>query len=258
MKETIEKIKKEDDIAVVKTKTAKNISTGPSVEEMTEAGLQFGHKTSKLNPKMKSFLYGARNGINVFDLEKTKEKFEGVLKFVKEIVSQGKIILFVGTKIQIKNSVKETAQECKMPYVSERWLGGTLTNFPTITKRIEYFKELERKKAAGELEKYTKKERAQFNKELSDLERKFSGIRDMTVLPDAVFVIDAPKDDLVIKEAKSKNITIIGIADTNCNPDWFDYFIPANDDSISSVRFVLDKVKNTILKNKSETKTKPE
>lgn len=232
-------------------KVKKDKVTGITIESMTESGLQFGHKTSRLNPKMKSFLAGSRNGVSFFDLEKTKAKFEETLKFIQDTVSQGKIILFVGTKIQSKNLVKELAKECGMPYITERWLGGTLTNIATILKRIEYFKELEKKKTQGELEKYTKKERASFNKELRELEVKFSGIKDMVKLPDVVFVTDAIKDDLAIKEAKITGVSLIGIADTNCNPDVFDYLIPANDDTVSSVKYVLEKVKEVILKHKA-------
>jgi len=241
MVETAEKIKS------LKTKDFK-IDT----DEMARAGLHFGHKTSKCHPKMKPFLYGARNDVHIIDLEKTKEKLEEVLKFIQELISENKTLLLVGTKIQIKDLVKEIATECGLPYVSERWLGGTLTNFETILKRLNYFKDLEKKKAGGELEKYTKKERAKFNQELQNLEIKFEGIKDLARLPDAILVLDIRKDNLAVKEARMKRIKVIGIVDTNCDPTLADYPIPANDDPISSVKYILEKVKEVILKSKTK------
>ena len=250
-KETLSTGEGESVVAVPVTSPESNTDVG----EMTAAGLQFGHKTSRVDPKMKVYLYGARNGIHIFDLEKTKEKFDGALNFIRGLVSQGKIILFVGTKIQTKNLIKQVAQECGLPYVSERWLGGTLTNIDTILKRIAYFKDLEQKKSSGMTGKYTKKEQANFDKELKEMETKFSGIKNMNQLPDAVFVADIMKDSLAVKEARSKNISVIGIADTNCNPDLINYPIPANDDSVSSVQYILEKVKEAILNAKLKTQS---
>ncbi len=223
---------------------------GIDLEEMAQAGLQFGHRTSRVNPKIKPYLYGARNGVHLFDLEKTAEKLKEALKFVREIISDNKNLLLIGTKIQTKELIRTVAEECGLPYITERWLGGTFTNFETIKKRIDYFKDLEKKKAGGEFEKYTKKERAKIDQELRNLEQKFGGIKNLSRLPDAIFVFDMKKDDLPIKEAKAKGIEVLGVADTNVDPTLSNYPIPANDDAVSSVKYILDKVKEVILKSK--------
>ena len=234
---------------MVKTKkTEFNID----IEEMTQAGLHFGHRISKIDPKMKPYLQGVKNMVHIIDLEKTKEKLEEALKFIQELISENKTLLIVGTKIQVKDMVKEMAEELNLPYVTERWLGGTFTNFEVIKKRIEYFKDLENKKAGGELEKYTKKERAKFDQELKDLAIKFGGIKNLTQLPDAILVLDMKKDASVVKEAKEKGIKVIGIADTNVDPTLADYSIPASDDARSAVKYIIEKVKEVILKTKSK------
>ena len=232
---------------------AKEVEIKLDTEEMAQAGVHFGHRTSRVHPKMQPYLYGVRNTVHIIDLEKTKEKFEEALKFIQELISENKILLLVGTKIQVKDLVKDIAKDCGLPYVNERWLGGTFTNFEIIKKRIEYFKDLEKKKAAGELEKYTKKERAKIDQELRDLEIKFGGIKDFERLPDAIFVLNMKKDALAVKEAKMKGMKVIGIADTNIDPTLADYPIPANDDAILSVRYILDKVKEVILKTKGKS-----
>lgn len=224
--------------------------TNISVEEMALAGVQFGHRMSKLHPKMKAYVTGVKNSVHVIDLEKTAKELERAIKFIEKIISEGKIILFVGTKIQIRNQVKTAADECGMPYVSERWLGGTFTNFETISKRVGYFKDLEAKRASGEFEKYTKKERMGIDKELAILKTKFEGIKNMAKLPEAVIVFGIDKDDACIKEAKIKGIKTIALCDTNLNPDTIDYPIPANDDAISAVQYILGKIKESILNSK--------
>lgn len=223
-------------------------------EEMAQAGLHFGHKTSKVHPKMKPYISGVRNTIHIIDLEKTAEKLKEALKFIQETIAENKSLLIVGTKVQVKGLVENTAKDCGLPYVVERWLGGTFTNFDTIRKRLDYFKNLEKRKEAGELEKYTKKEKAGFDEELRNLDIKFSGVKDLEKLPDVIFVCDLKKDSLAIREAKQKNIKVVGIAHTNVDPNLVDYAIPANDDAISSVRYILDKVKEAILKVKKTTK----
>ena len=240
-------------MAEAKTKTKKT-DFKLDVEKMAQSGLHFGHKISKIHPKMKPFIYGIRNSVHILDLEKTKEKFEEALKFIQELVKENKALLLVGTKIQIKDMVKDVARECSLPYVNERWLGGTFTNFETIKKRVDYFKDLERKKSAGELEKYTKKERAKIDQELKNLEINFGGIKELSKLPDAIFVVDMKKDFLAVKEAKKKGVKVIGIADTNIDPELADYPILANDDAVSSVKYILEKIKEVILKAKTETK----
>jgi len=220
------------------------------VSEMTEAGLHFGHRTSRIHPKIKPYIIGVKNTVHVFDLEQTAEKLEKALGYIEKLISEDKKILFVGTKVQVKNLLKETAEECKMPYIHERWLGGTFTNFGTMKKRIDHFKELEGEKERGELEKYTKKERLVIDKKLAKLEIKFGGIKNIVGLPDAVFVLDMKKDSLAVKEAIMKNIPVIAIADTNVDPNLADYPIPANDDAISSVKYILEKVKSAIINKK--------
>lgn len=220
------------------------------LEEMAKAGLHFGHRTSKINPKMKPYISSVRNGVHIIDLEKTINNFEQALRFIQEIIFQGKIILFVGTKIQSKDLVKEIAEACNLPYINQRWLGGTFTNFKTLKKRIDYFKDLEEKKKNGELAKYTKLERIKIDQELKNLEIKFGGIKNMIEMPDAIFALDMKKDGLAIKEAKAKRIKIISIADTNIDPSLADYPIPANDDAISSINYILSKVKDVILNSK--------
>jgi len=225
-----------------------------NIEEMKEFGLHFGHKVSKIHPKMEPYLLGVKNYIHLINLEKTAQKLEEALNFIYNLILEEKTILVVGTKIQTKNLVKEMAIECGLPYVNERWLGGTFTNFNVIKKRIDNFKELERKKNEGELEKYTKKEKAKFDKEIRDLEIKFGGLKNLEKLPEAVLVLDMKKDALAVKEAKRKGIKVVGIADTNVDPTLADYPIPANDDAVSSVKYILDKIKETILKARSKTK----
>ncbi len=239
-----------DKKATTDKKVAADKSFGINPEEMAQAGLQFGHRTSRINPKMKPYIYGIRNSIHLIDLEKTAQNLKEALKFIQKIISEDKTLLLVGTKIQVKDLVKNIAKDCNLLYINERWLGGTFTNFKTIKKRIEYFKELEERKEKGELAKYTKKERADMDKELKNLEIKFGGIKELKGLPDAIFVLDMKKDALAVKEAVKKGVIVIGIADTNIDPTLADYPIPANDDAISSVKYILEKMKEVILKAK--------
>ncbi|MBZ1345093.1 MAG: 30S ribosomal protein S2 [Candidatus Nealsonbacteria bacterium] len=224
------------------------------VEEMAQLGIHFGHRTSKTHPKMEPYLFGKKNTVHLIDLEKTKDKLEKALQFIRQLVLEGKTLVFVGTKIQIKELLKNIALECGFPYVNERWLGGTFTNFEIIKKRIEYFKDLEKKKTKEEFEKYTKKERAEIEKELIVLDKKFGGIKNLEKLPEAIFVLDMKKDALSIKEAREKGIKVIGISDTNVDPNLADYPIPANDDAISSVKYILEKVREVILNAKLKAK----
>lgn len=226
-------------------------NTKIDIEEMAKIGVSFGHKFSNLHPKMKNYVSGIKNGVHIIDLEKTAKELDKALKFVSKIISEGKTIVFVGTKIQIKNLVKSVAQDCGLPYVTERWLGGTFTNFETISKRVEYFKDLEKKKLTGELEKYTKKERLKFDKEIESLRVKFEGIKNMAKIPEVVFILDLKKDDTCAREAKKRGIKIIALCDTNVDPTIADYPIPANDDAISSVNYILEKFKETIINSKS-------
>jgi len=222
----------------------------PELEVMMQAGLHFGHKTNKKHPKMEPYIFGVRNGVSVIDVSKTKENLEKALEFLAKSVSEGKTILFVGTKVQVKDLVKEVAQECDMPYINERWIGGTITNFETIKKRVDYLKDLEKKKLEGDLEKYTKKERSNFNKEIESLKTKFEGLKPLTKIPDIVFVVDTVHDDLAVKESRKKQVKVVAIVDTNSDPSLVDYLIPANDDALTSVKYIMDKIKNKIVEAK--------
>lgn len=244
--------KKETDLAATQ-KLLGNFKI--DVDEMLSVGVHFGHRTSRLHPKMEPYLAGVKNTVHIIDLEKTAEKLKEALKFIQEVISENKVLLLVGTKIQLKDLVKETAQECELPYVNERWLGGTLTNFGVISKRVEYLKEIEEKKASGAWEKYTKKERIKMNREFQNLKTKFEGLKTLSGVPDAIFVLDIRKDDLAVKEARMKGIKVIGICDTNTDPSLVDYPIPANDDAISSVKYILDKVKEAIKNAKRKAKS---
>ena len=224
---------------------------GIDIVDMVKAGVHFGQHVSLTHPRMKPYIFGVRNSIQIIDLEKTAEKLIQALYFIYDLVKEGKIILFVGTKPEIREIVQNTAQECQMPFIVERWLGGMFTNFPVIVKRIAYLKELEKKKEAGEWEKYTKKERMNFEEELAELQIKFGGIRDLERLPDAVFVCDMVKDGRAIVEARMKNISSIAICDTNSDPSLVTYPIPASDNVISSVKYILDKVKEVIIQARS-------
>lgn len=231
-----------------------NINT----DEMTRAGLHFGHKTSRIHPKMKPYLQGVKNSIHIIDLEKTRQGLKKALEFIQEMILDNKNLLIVGTKIQHKELVKKIAQELGLPYISERWLGGTFTNFEVIKKRIEHLKDLEKKRASGELEKYTKKERANFDKKIKDMEIKFGGIKNLEKLPQAILVLDMKKDDIAIKEAKIKGVKIVGISDSNINPDLADYPIPANDDAVSSIKYLLDKIAEVIKDAQEKRENKKE
>jgi len=225
-----------------------------SVEEMENAGVNFGHKVSKLHPKMKPYVSGIKNNVHIFDLEKTSKALERALEFISKSVSDEKSIVFVGTKIQLRGLVQGSAEECGVPCVTERWLGGTFTNFETIQKRVSYFKDLEKKKETGELEKYTKKERLDFDKEIAILKVKFEGVRNMAKLPDIVVIFGLDKDITCAREAKRKGIQIVALCDTNVNPDMAEYPIPANDDAILAVGYIIDKIKGVILEVKNNAK----
>lgn len=236
---------------MIKTKKEFNLD----IKEMAEAGLHFGHQPSRTHPKMKPFIHGTRNSINLIDLDKTKENFEKVLEFIKKEISEGKILLVVGTKIQARKLVEDFGRECNLSYINERWLGGTISNFEIIKKRIDYFNDLEKKKEQGELEKYTKKERGQFDLELRRLEKKFKGLKNLEKLPDIIFVLDVVKDSLAVKEAKNKGITIIGVCDANSDPSLVDWPIPANDDSVSSIKYILNKLSESVKKGEELKET---
>jgi small subunit ribosomal protein S2 len=215
----------------------------PVVQEMLAAGLHFGHRTSKTHPKMQPFITGVRNTVHIIDLQKAKEKLLEMTEQIKKVKEEGKVLLLVGTRVQQRPLIQAAAQECGLPFVTERWIGGTFTNFGAIAKRIERLKELEREKAEGEWEKYTKKERLLLEEEMRILEANFGGIKELTKVPDAIFVCDLTQNALAVREARKKGVMIFAISDTNTNPEDADYFVPANNDAISSLQYVLDKIK---------------
>ncbi|MBW3547314.1 MAG: 30S ribosomal protein S2 [Actinobacteria bacterium] len=205
-----------------------------TMKQLLEAGVHFGHQTRRWNPKMKRFIYGERNGIYIIDLQQTLRRIETAYSFVRDLVANGGTVLFVGTKKQAQDSIARTAGECGMPYINERWLGGMLTNFTTISGRVKKMQELQSMRAVGDFEAMPKKEALQKSRELEKLERNLSGIRDMAKLPDAVFVIDTKKEHIGVTEANKLRVPVVAVVDTNCDPDLIDYVIPGNDDAIRS------------------------
>ncbi len=222
------------------------------IEEMETAGVQSGHRASKLHPRMKPFLSGIKNGVHAIDLSKTAEKFGEALKFVQSLILEGKTVLLVGTKVPLRAMVGESGEACGLPYVNERWLGGTFTNFETILKRVAHFKDLTKQKEIGGLEKYTKKEKMKIEKEIVALSTKFGGIKDMSKLPDAVFILDMRKDGFAAKEAKKRGIKIIAVCDTNIDPILVDYIIPANDDSMSAAKYIVQQLVKVVTSAKGD------
>lgn len=217
------------------------------MEELFEAGVHFGHRSNKWHPKMKPYIFNSYNSIHIIDLEQTLPKLEFALNFMHDLAEQKKIILFVGTGAAHREILKEMAEKCSMSYITERWVGGLLTNFKIISKRLEYFRDLERKKVAGELEKYTKKEQHEFDKDLERLNRKFGGIKNLTKMPDALFIVNCSDNITAINEAQRVNLPVIGLSDTNINPTLLNYPIPANDDAFSSVKLILDTIAKNIV-----------
>ena len=213
-----------------------------NMKELLEAGVHFGHQTRRWNPKMKPYIFGARNGIHIIDLQKTVSLFATVNDFIVNTVADGYSLLYVGTKKQAHESIVEESERCGMFYVVNRWLGGTLTNFQTIRKSVGRLKELESMKNDGTLSRYTKKEALKMEKELVKLEKVLGGIKDMDELPGAVFIVDPKKENIAVKEARKLGIPVIAIADTNCDPDEIDYIIPGNDDAIRAIRLICSKI----------------
>ncbi len=222
-----------------------------SMKELLEAGVHFGHQVKRWNPKMKKYIFGERNGIYIIDLQKTLKGVEDAYNFIKSVAQQGKSVLFVGTKKQAQDAIEEEAKRAGAFYVNQRWLGGMLTNFSTIRKSIDKLKRYEEMRDNGTFEKLTKKEVAKITKEMERLEKNLLGIKEMTELPGAVFIVDPKKEYLAVREARRLNIPIVGIVDTNCDPDEIDYVIPGNDDAIRTIRLITSKIANAILEGKS-------
>ena len=222
-----------------------------TMKQLLEAGVHFGHQTKRWNPKMKEFIFGERNGIYIIDLQKSLKLFKNALQFVQDLGASGKSILFLGTKRQAQEVIQEEAIRCGLYYVNQRWLGGLLTNFVTIQKSIKRFREIETMKANGQYDLFSKKEVARYERERKQLEKNLSGIKEMASLPDALFVIDTKKESIAIHEARKLGIPIIGVADTNCDPDEIDYIIPGNDDALRAIRLITSTVAQAYLEGKA-------
>ena len=226
-----------------------------SMKQLLEAGVHFGHQTRRWNPKMAPYIYTERNGIYIIDLQKSVGKVDEAYQAVSDIAAEGGKILFVGTKKQAQDAIKTEAERCGMYYVNERWLGGMLTNFKTIKSRIARLKNIERMSEDGTFDVLPKKEVIQLKKEWDKLEKNLGGIKDMKTLPDAIFVVDPKKERICVQEAHTLGIPLIGIADTNCDPDEVDYVIPANDDAIRAVKLIVAAMADAICEAKSEPLT---
>lgn len=213
-----------------------------TMKELLEAGVHFGHQTRRWNPKMKPYIFGARNGIHIIDLQKTVRLFKVAYQFIVRIVTEGYSVVFVGTKKQAHESIVEEAERCGMFYVVNRWLGGTLTNLSTIRKSVARLKDLDAVKRDGTISRYTKKEALKMEKEFLKLERNLGGIKDMDELPGAIFVVDPKKERIAVKEARKLGIPVVAIADSNCDPDEIDFIIPGNDDAIRAIRLICSKI----------------
>lgn len=221
-----------------------------SIKQLLEAGAHFGHLTGHWHPRMKSYIFTERNGIHIIDLEQTVTMLDKACTYIKDLVSDGQSLLFVGTKKQAQETIEEEAKRCGMYYVNQRWLGGMLTNFVTIQSRIDYLVRLEDRKERGELDYLPKKEKLKVEKELSRLNKLVGGFKEMTTLPGAIFIVDPIKEKIAIAEAKRVGIPILAMVDTNCNPMDIDHPIPANDDAVKTIKLICSKIADAVLEGK--------
>ena len=219
------------------------------MKELLEAGVHFGHQVRRWNPKMKEYIFGERNGIYIIDLQKTQRMFRDAIAFVTNLIAEdkGKTVLFVGTKRQAQDAIREESEKCGQYYVNQRWLGGLLTNFQTVHKSIKRLKDLESMQTDGRYEKMTKKERIKLDRERESLNKNLSGIKAMTRLPDAIFIIDVKKEEIAVAEANRLGIPIVAVVDTNCSPEGIDYVIPGNDDALRAVRLFASRIADAIV-----------
>ena len=229
-----------------------------AMKQLLEAGVHFGHQTRRWDPKMAEYIFQARNGIHIIDLQKTSKKLDEAYAFLKEQVEEGKTVLFVGTKKQAQECMKEAALKCGMYYVDQRWLGGMLTNFGTIKTRIQRLKDLETMAEDGTFDVLPKKEVILLKKEMEKLEKNLGGIKDMEELPGVIFLVDPKKERIAILEAKKLGIPVVGLVDTNCNPEEVDYAIPGNDDAIRAVKLIADVMANAVIEGKQGESFEPE
>ena len=219
------------------------------MKELLEAGVHFGHQVRRWNPKMKEYIFGERNGIYIIDLQKTQRMFREAIAFVTNLIAEdkGKTVLFVGTKRQAQDAIREESEKCGQYYVNQRWLGGLLTNFQTVQKSIKRLKDLESMQTDGRYEKMTKKERIKLDRERESLNKNLSGIKAMSRLPDAIFIIDVKKEEIAVAEANRLGIPIVAVVDTNCSPEGIDYVIPGNDDALRAVRLFASRIADAIV-----------
>jgi len=216
------------------------------MKELLEAGVHFGHQTKRWNPKMKEYIFGERNGIYIIDLQKTLKMFKEASKFVQDLAAEGRIILFVGTKRQAQDAIAEEAQRCSMFYVNQRWLGGLLTNWVTVQKSVKRLKELDEMATDGRYDLLPKKEVIKLERERKHLQANLAGIKNMTRLPDAIFVIDSNKEQIAVRESRKLGIPVVAVVDTNCDPSEVDYVIPGNDDALRAIRLFTSKISESI------------
>ena len=221
-----------------------------TIKQLLEAGAHFGHQTSRWHPKMKSYIFTRRNDIHIIDLQQTASLLEKACTYIKQVAAEGGNVLFVGTKKQAQESVEQEAKRCGMFYVNRRWLGGTLTNFTTIQRRIDYLVRLENQKAKGDFNRLPKKEAQGFEEEIERLNRNLGGFKEMTSLPSVIFIIDPTKENIALAEAKRLEIPVVAVVDTNCDPDDIDYVIPANDDAIRAIKLVCSKIADAVIEGK--------
>ncbi len=221
-----------------------------SMKALLEAGVHFGHRTKRWNPKMKSYIFTERNGIHIIDLQQTLTGLEKAFNVVRDIASEGGTVLFTGTKKQAQDNIAAEAERCGMPYVNQRWLGGTLTNFRTIRQRIDYLLDLEERRERGEFDRLPKKEAQKLERDVAKLNRRLGGLKGMRRLPNAVFIADSRREALAVKEANALNIPVVAMVDTNCDPDPIDYIIPANDDAIRAIKLITTKMADAVEEGK--------
>jgi len=228
-----------------------------TIKQLLEAGAHFGHQTSRWHPRMKRYIFTKRNGIHIIDLEQTTTMLEKACDFVRQVAADGDHILFVGTKKQAQESIEEEANRCGMHYVNQHWIGGVLTNFATIQARIDYLVRLEDQQSRGEFNRLPKKEALKLEEKIIRLNRQMGGIKEMTSLPGALFIIDPTQERIALAEAKRAKIPVVAVADTNCNPDELDYPIPANDDAIRAIKLVCSKIADAVIEGKAILLTPP-
>lgn len=231
----------------------------PSLLDMLKAGVHFGHQKSRWHPKMEQYLFGARNGVHIIDLDKTTEELVKALSFVKTLAAKGKVVLFVGTKRQAREIIQAAAKSCEMPYLVERWIGGLLTNFDEFKRRLKKYKSIQNMFETGEIEKYTKKEQVAFKKQLEKMDKYLKGLVNLDVIPDALYIADVRVEKTAVSEALRTHITTVAVCDSNVDPSKINYPIPANDDAVNSIRVIATLVAEAINEGKAEAaQAKPE